>query len=130
MQHHFAQDKRIRAFISKREYIGFGHYESSLSRAPEDGSRVNQALEFIAQLKIRYRNPIIGLYGWPKGAAYGRRARMAGADFVFIVPSKPFELRAAVAVCLEPILNAGVETELMETIVLKGENYGKPSSTE
>jgi hypothetical protein len=130
MQHHFAQDKRIRAFISKREYIGFGHYESSLSRAPEDGSRVNQALEFIAQLKTRYRKPIIGPYGWPKGAAYGRRARMAGADFVFIIPEKPLKLRAAVADCLEPILNAGVDTELLEAKEPKGETYGKPSSTE
>lgn len=43
---------------------------------------------------------IIGLYGWPKAAAYGRRARMAGADFVFIMPSKPSKLRAAVSDCL------------------------------
>jgi hypothetical protein len=101
MQHHFAQDKTIRAFISKREYIGFGHYVSSVSRAPEDGSRVNQ---FIAQLKTRNQKPIISLYGRPKETAYGRRTKMAGADFVFIMPSKPSELRAAVVDCLEPVL--------------------------
>ncbi len=66
--------------------------------------RVTQALKFVAQLKTRYQKPIIGLYGWPKGEAYGRRARMAGADFVFKVPPKAEELRAAVMECLGPVL--------------------------
>ncbi len=58
--------------------------------------RVTQALKFVAQLKTRDQKPIIGLYGWPKEEAYGRRAKMAGADFVFIIPEKPLKLRAAV----------------------------------
>jgi hypothetical protein len=92
--------------------------------------RVTHALKFVAQLKARYQKPIIGLYGWPREEAYGRRAKMAGADFVFIIPEKPLKLRAAVADCLEPILNAGVDTELLEAKEPKGETYGKPSSTE
>jgi hypothetical protein len=55
---------------------------------------------------------------------------MAGADFVFIMPAKPLALRAAVAECLEPVLKAEVETGLIETKEPKGENNGKPSSTE
>jgi hypothetical protein len=50
--------------------------------------------------------------------------RMARVDFAFIVPSRPSELRAAVADCLEPILNAGVDTELLEPKEPKGENNG------
>jgi hypothetical protein len=92
--------------------------------------RLPRALKFVAQLKTRYQRPIIGLYGWPKEAAYGRRASTAGADFVFTMPSKLSELRAAVADCLQPTLKAGVETVLLETKEPKGENYGKPSSTE
>jgi hypothetical protein len=91
--------------------------------------RTKQALKFVAQLKTRCQKPIIGLYGWPKEVAYGRRAKMAGADFVFIIPEKPLKLRAAVADCLEPILNAGVVTESLETNESKGEDNGKPSST-
>jgi hypothetical protein len=67
-------------------------------------SRVKQALKFVAQLKARYQKPIIGLYGWPKGEAYGKRARMAGLDFVFKVPARGEELRTAVADCLGPVL--------------------------
>jgi hypothetical protein len=81
-------------------------------------------------LKTRYHKPIIGLSGWPRDVAYGRRAKMAWADFVLTMPSKLLELRAAVVDCLEPILNAGVDTELLETKEPKGENNGKPSSTE
>ena len=92
--------------------------------------RVTQALKFVTQLKTRYQKPISGLYGWPKEEAYGRRAKMAGADFVFIIPEKPLKLRAAVADCLEPILKSGVDTELLEAKEPKGETYGKPSSTE
>ncbi len=96
---------------------------------PQD-KRLKQTLKFIALLKTRYQEPVIALYGWPKQGAYRRRATLAGAEFVFIIPSKLSELRAAVAECLEPVLKAGVDTELLETKEPKGENNGKPSSTE
>jgi hypothetical protein len=66
--------------------------------------RTKQALKFVAQLKTRYQKPIIGLYGWPKETAYGRRARMAGADYVFKMPANPLELHGALAKCLERFL--------------------------
>jgi hypothetical protein len=81
-----------------RKYIIVEQEESFYNK------RLNQSLKFVAQLKTRYQKPIIGLYGWPKEVAYGRRARMAGADFVFSSPPEPSELRAAVVDCLEPVL--------------------------
>jgi hypothetical protein len=90
--------------------------------------RTKQALKFVAQLKARYQKPVIALYGWPKGEAYGRRAKMAGADFVFGSPPKAEELRAAIVECLGPVLNTRVETDFIGEEELKGENNGKPSS--
>jgi hypothetical protein len=56
--------------------------------------RTKQALKFVAQLKARYQKPIIGLYGWPKEAAYGRRAKMAGAYSAQLNSPTPAQLNS------------------------------------
>jgi len=65
----------------------------------ESGFR--KALRLVIHLKARYKTPIIGLYGYPKGPAYGRQAKLAGADFAFEIPCTEEVLRDPMRQCLE-----------------------------
>ena len=64
-------------------------------------ARIKKALRLIIHLKAKYKKPIIGLYGWPKDSAYGRQAKLAGADFVFQTPCSGEVLREAIKNCLD-----------------------------
>lgn len=59
-----------------------------------------KALQLVIHLKARYKTPIICLYGYPDDSAYGRQAKLAGADFVFRAPCDAVQLREALEECL------------------------------
>jgi hypothetical protein len=64
-------------------------------------SSFRKALRLVIHLKARYKTPIIGLYGYPKGPAYARQAKLAGVDFAFEIPCTQEVLRDPMRQCLE-----------------------------
>ncbi len=71
-------------------------------------TRIKKALRLIIHLKAKYKKPIIGLYGWPKDPAYGRQAKLAGADFVFQTPCSGEVLREAIKNCLNKSMKRNI----------------------
>lgn len=62
--------------------------------------RINQALEFVSDLKHVFGIPIIALAGWPKDPRFVGRVLSAGADCFHSLPVRPFDLEKAIRHCL------------------------------
>jgi hypothetical protein len=65
------------------------------------GSSSRKALQLVTHLEARYKTPIIAFYGHPKGPAYARQAKLAGADFAFQIPCTWEVLKEPIRTCLE-----------------------------
>ena len=96
-----AKDRGIDVFILLLDNIIFAS-----DVVPEE-SLVYKALRLVIHLKAKYKKPIIALCGWSQGPHFPRRARMAGADFVFPIPCYEEELKQAIGKSLGAVSGFG-----------------------
>jgi len=68
-------------------------------------SSFREALRLVTHLKATYKTPIIAFYGHPKGSAYARQAKLAGADFAFQIPCTWAILKEPIRRCLDGSLS-------------------------
>ena len=69
----------------------------------DGGSRIDQAIKAIEQIKSRWNSRVIALSGFSDGPEFPGRVLSSGADYFLTLPFQHTEFRAALRGCLTRI---------------------------
>jgi hypothetical protein len=62
--------------------------------------RIEKALSLVAEVKAKYKKPVIAMRGLPSDATFSGEVRRAGADYFFPLPFPGPEFQEAINKCM------------------------------
>ncbi len=64
---------------------------------------IERLLQIVSHLKTTYNRPMITITGFPRDPSIGNKAKLAGADFFFLLPFTVEDFEDAIKKCLDTI---------------------------